>query len=299
MKDAINLNTERRNLVKNLGILGLGSAMVSASSAIGAANTKTNTGSAYAAAKPLKGKAAIVTGARANMGRAFCQALAAMGADIVIHFHREKTRGEAEQTAQMVNQEGQEAVLVSGDLGNVKTVNNMFDASYREFGGVDILVNNAGAIIKKPVAEFSDVDFEKLNAVNNRGLFYCMRAGAKHLRDGGRIINTGTSLLAGAAPGYAVYSGTKAPVEEYTRCLAKELGGKRITVNTIAPGPIDTPFFHSQENERSTAYAANLATEKRLGDVSDIVPLLEFLSMPESQWINGQTLFINGGYLTR
>ncbi len=160
-------------------------------------------------------------------------------------------------------------------------------------------MNNAGAIIKKPIADFTDEEFERLNAINNRGLFYSLREASTRLRDGGRIINNATSLLAGAAPGYAIYGGTKAPVEEYTRMQAKELGGRGITVNSVAPGPIDTPFLHAEENEGSTAYATSLFTENRLGTVNDIAPVVSFLAQAESGWVNGQTLWINGGYLTR
>lgn len=123
------------------------------------------------------------------------------------------------------------------------------------------MLNHAGAILKKPLAELSDEEFERLDAINNRALFYSLREAATRLRDGGRIINTGTSLLAGTAPGYTIYSGTKVPVEEYTRMLAKELGQERITVSSFAPGPVDSPFFHEQETEQSVAYAARLSTE--------------------------------------
>ena len=279
-----------------LRMIGIGAAAAAAAGSIGAA---AQAGRAASTAKPLTGKVAIVTGARANMGRAFSEALAEMGADVVVHYHRTSTQSEAEETAALVRAQGRRAALVHGDLGEVSVVRRMFDTAQREFGGVDIVVNNAGAIIKKPMAEFTDEEFERLDAVNNRGLFYCLREAARRVRPGGRIINNGTSLLAGAAPGYAIYAGTKAPVEEYTRMLAKELGDKRITVNAIAPGPVNTPFFHSQENERSTAYAAGLSTEGRLGEVSDIVPTLKFLASPDSQWTNGQTLWVNGGYLTR
>lgn len=281
-----------------LRMIGIGAAAAAAAGSVGTASAAAQTGGATTA-KPLAGKVAIVTGARANMGRAFSEALAKMGADVVVHYHRASTRGEAEQTAALVRAAGQQAALVQGDLGDVSVVKAMFDTAEQRFGGVDIVVNNAGAIIKKPMADFTDEEFERLDAVNNRGLFYSLREAARRVRPGGRIINNGTSLLAGAAPGYAIYAGTKAPVEEYTRMLAKELGDKRITVNAIAPGPVNTPFFHSQENERSTAYAAGLSTEGRLGEVEDIVPLVEFLASPKSQWTNGQTLWVNGGYLTR
>ncbi len=290
--------TSQVNRRRALRMLGLGAAAAT-TAAGGAGLVAAQSGAQGAAAKPLSGKVAIVTGARANMGRAFSEALAKMGADIVVHYHRADTRSQAEETANLVRAAGQRAVLVQGDLGDVAVVREMYGAAERAFGGVDIVVNNAGAIIKKPLADFTDAEFDQLDRVNNRGLFYSLREAARHVRPGGRIINNGTSLLAGAAPGYAIYAGTKAPVEEYTRMLAKELGDKRITVNAIAPGPVNTPFFHSQENERSTAYAAGLSTEGRLGEVEDIVPLVEFLASPDSQWTNGQTLWVNGGYLVR
>ncbi|MEM6491535.1 MAG: SDR family oxidoreductase, partial [Pseudomonadota bacterium] len=249
--------------------------------------------------RPQQGKVAIVSGARNNFGRAFAAKLGAMGADVVVHYHRAETRDQAEETARLVEAHGVRAALTVGDLGESANVERMYDLADAQFGGVDIVINNAGAIIKKPLAEFTNAEFERLDAVNNRGLFYSLREAAKRIRDGGRIINTGTSLLAGAAPGYAVYAGTKAPVEEYTRMLAKELGPRRVTVNSIAPGPVDTPFFHGQETPESAAYAARLSTEKRLGVIDDIVPLVAFLADPASQWINGQTVWINGGYTTR
>lgn len=273
--------------------LGLAAAAATAATAAGPASAQAP------AARSLSGKVAIVSGARNNMGRAFAVRLAEMGADVVVHYHRAETRDQAEETARMVEAAGGRAALTVGDLGRLDNVQAMYDTAERAFGGVDIVLNHAGEIIKKPLMDFTDEEFELLNAINNRGLFYSLREAAKRVRDGGRIINTGTSLLAGAAPGYTIYSGTKAPVEEYTRMLAKELGARRITVNAVAPGPVDTPFFHEQETEQSAAYAARLSTEQRLGVVSDIVPLVAFLASPDAQWVNGQTIWINGGYLTR
>lgn len=287
-------NLHRRGALRMIGIGAAAAATAGAAASAAAAGT-----AGAAGAKPLNGKVAIVTGARANMGRAFCEALAKMGADVVVHYHRAETRNQAEETAALVRAAGRRAALVQGDIGDLAVVKAMFDTAEREFGGVDIVVNNAGAIIKKRFADFSDDEFARLDAVNSRGLFYCLREAARRVRPGGRIINNATSLLAGAAPGYAIYAGTKAPVEEYTRMLAKELGEKRITVNAFAPGPVNTPFFHGQENERSAAFAAGLSTEGRLGEVSDIVPVVAYLASPESQWTNGQTLWVNGGYTTR
>ena len=287
------MTTEDLSLSRRSALVGLGAATLAA----GAASTAA--AQSAAVGRPLTGKVAIVSGARNNLGRAFSIKLASMGADVVVHYHREETLDQAQETARLVEAEGARVALTVGDLGQVDNVRRMYDTAEEAFGGVDIVLNNAGAIIKKPMVDFTDEEFERLNAINNRGLFYSLREASSRVREGGRIINTGTSLLGGAAPGYTIYSGTKAPVEEYTRMLAKELGPKRITVNTIAPGPVDTPFFHGQETEQSAAYAARLSTEQRLGVVADIVPLVGFIADPASQWVNGQTVWINGGYLTR
>lgn len=251
------------------------------------------------AERQLAGKVAIVTGARANLGRAFAIALARQGADVVVHYHRRETAAEAEETARLVREQGTRAVLVDGDLGQSQNVTRMFDAATENFGRADILISNAGAIVKKPIAEVTDADLERMININTRGNFLCMREAARRLSDNGRIIHIATSLLAGAAPNYAAYAGSKAIVEEMTRMGARELGGRGITVNSVSPGPVDTPFFHSMENQQSTQFAANLSVARRLGAVSDIVPLVEFLALPSAQWITGQTIWINGGYLTR
>jgi NAD(P)-dependent dehydrogenase (short-subunit alcohol dehydrogenase family) len=256
-------------------------------------------GGAIPSSKPLAGKVSLVTGARANLGRAFAVALAEQGSDIVVHFHREATRNEAEETARLVRAVGARAVLVAGDLGNPQTATSMFDTAKAEFGRADILVNNAGAIVKKPVASLTDEDIERMISANTRSTYYCCRLGAQRLENDGRVINIGTSLLAGGAPNYAAYAGTKACMEELTRMMSRELGARGITVNTVAPGPIDTPFFHSMETPETTAFASNLSTARRLGTIQDIVPLVTFLASPQAQWVNGQTLWINGGYLTR
>lgn len=282
-------NPSRRTMIRGLGLAAAGAAAGTAARAQNAARAQ----------GPLAGKVAIVTGARNNMGRGFAERLAQMGADVVVHYHRAETRAEAEETASLVRAAGGRAVLTQGDLGDSANVAAMFDLAEVEFGGADILVHTAGRIIKKPMADFTDAEFEELINDNTKTTFYVMREAARRLRDDGRILAIGTSLTAGSAPGYAAYGGTKAPVEEFTRMLAKELGERRITVNNIAPGPIDTPFFHAAETPQSAAYAAGLATERRLGTVADVVPAVAALVLPEGQWTNGQTIFVNGGYLTR
>lgn len=297
------MSTNRRNFLGTLGAAGAVTALA-ANRAL-AQNSPTAPAAAPMFATPsadsraLTGKVAIVTGARANLGRGFAEAFARQGADVVVHYHRAETVSEAEETARLVRAQGTRAVLVQGDLGRPENVKRMFDTAFSEFGRADILVNNAGAIIKKAIADITDDDLEELVNINTRGSFLCTREAARRLSDDGRIINIATSLLAGAAPGYAAYAGTKAIMEELTRMAALELGDRGITVNAVAPGPIDTPFFHSQETPQTAQYAAGLAVADRLGMVTDIVPIVEFLALPSAQWINGQTIWINGGYLTR
>lgn len=292
------MNTNRRNFIGALGATGLAGAFA-VQQAIAQDSAESEATPVLNSQKELEGKVAIVTGARANLGRGFAEALARHGANVVVHYHREATKNEAEETAQLVEAQGAKAALVSGDLGQAEVVKQTFDTAFENFGRLDILVNNAGAIIKKPMAEVTDEDLERMININTRGTFYCTREAARRISDNGRIINIGTSLLAGMTPNYAAYAGTKATMEEITRMGARELGDRGITVNTISPGPIDTPFFHSQETPETTRFASNLAVAGRLGKISDVVPLVEFLALPSSQWITGQTIWINGGYLTR
>ncbi len=279
----------RRNILAGAMVTGI-------ATAAGAATAQAQ---GVAAARPLAGKVAIVTGARNNLGRGFAVTLGGMGASVLVHHHRANSRAEAEETARLVERAGGRAQIFVGDLTNADTTRGLYDAAQSSFGGVDIALNTVGMIIKKPMAQVTDAEFDRLDAVNNKALFYFLREAATRVRDGGRIILTGTSLLAGAAPGYTIYAGTKAPVEEYTRMLARELADKRITVNNIGPGPVDTPFFHGAETPQSVAYATALSTERRLGRVEDITPIVAFLASADSQWVNGQSLWINGGYLTR
>lgn len=269
--------------------------------AVAAAGASAQTMSAPGAqpTKPLKGKVAIVTGARNNQGRAYAVALAALGADVMLHFHREQTRDQNEETARLVRGQGVRVALAHGDLGDAINVQKVFDAAQDAFGRIDIVVNTVGLIIKKPLAEVTEAEYERSQRANTKAALFVMQQSARRMADGGRIIHIGTSLTAGSAPGYALYAGTKAPAEEFTRMLAKEVGKRGITVNNIAPGPLDNPFFHAAETPQSAAFAANLSVSGRLGKESDITPVVEFLASPQAQWVNGQVLWVNGGYLTR
>ena len=282
-----NTAASRRNLLG--GMAGLMAAGAAQAQAAGVAAT----------AKPLKGKSAIVTGARRNQGRAYAVALAKQGADLVLHFHKSETRADNDETARLVRAEGAKVVTVVGDMGDAAVAKAAFDAAQTNFGKIDIVVNTVGYIVKKPMAQMTEDDYNRCERANVRALFHVFQQSAARMADNGRLIHIGTSLTAGSAPGYALYSGTKAPAEEFCRMVAKEVGRKGITINVIAPGPLDNSFFSAAETPESTRFAASLSAAGRLGKEEDIVPLVSFLASPESQWVNGQTHWINGGYVTR
>jgi len=247
----------------------------------------------------LSGKVALVTGGARNMGRAFCDALARRGADVVIHHHAERSAGQAEEVAALVRAHGRRALVVGGDLSVPRVVGELFEAAQATFGRIDVVINNAGVVIKKPMVEVSEAEFDRSFGANAKAAFFVMQEAARRLQAGGRIINMGTTILGATIPFYSVYAGAKAPLEAFTRALAREIGDRGITVNVVAPGPIDTPFYHAAETPESVARATTGSVAGRLGRVEDIVPLIEFLASPESQWVTAQTLFINGGYLAR
>ncbi len=249
--------------------------------------------------KELKGKVAVVTGSARNMGRGFAETLARNGADVVVHYHSDKSKGDADETARLVTAQGSRAIVVSGDISKTSEVKRLFEEAMKAFGRIDVVINNAGLIVKKPFQEITEEDFDRSFGINAKAAFFVMQEAARRISDNGRIINIGTSLLGATTGFYSVYAGSKAPLEDFTRALAKEIGARGVTVNTVAPGPIDTPFFHAQESPQTVAYSKQGSVAGRLGKMEDIAPLIEFLASPRSQWITAQTLFINAGYLSR
>jgi NAD(P)-dependent dehydrogenase (short-subunit alcohol dehydrogenase family) len=285
----------RGSIPRRQAIMGLGTLLFTAP---GARTVEAQT-AATTSAKELAGKVAIVTGARNNLGRAFAITLACNGANLVVHYHRAETQAEAEETANLVRAQGVEAVLVQGDLSIITNIRKMYDVATKEFGRIDIVINNAGYIRKKPFVEITEEEFDRCAGINTKGLYFSMQEAAKRIADNGRIINIGTSLLGATIGMYSAYAGTKAPVEAFTRALAKEIGGRGITVNVVAPGPVDTPFFHGQETPQTVENIKRAQVSGRLATVDDIVGTVEFLASPASQWISAQTIFVNNAYLAR
>jgi NAD(P)-dependent dehydrogenase (short-subunit alcohol dehydrogenase family) len=284
-------NAGRRAALQGMSAAGIGLAAIIAGGHDAEAQT--------VGRKDLAGKTAIVTGARNNLGRGFAIALAQMGADILVHHHTPDTRAQAEETARLCNAHGVRTAIFTANLAPPANVRAMYDAAFASFGRVDIVINSAGRIKKAPLAEITEDEFERCLGINTRAMFFSMQEASKRIADNGRIINIGTSLLNASSPFYAAYAGTKAPMEEFTRMLAREIGHRGVTVNVVAPGAVDTPFFHGQETPESTAYVSRSTPRKRLGLVSDIVPVVAFLASPASHWLTGQTIWVNDGYSTR
>jgi len=249
--------------------------------------------------KDLTGKSALILGSARNMGRAFAKSLAARGASVAIHHRSESSQTDASEAAKEIEMAGGKSLVVMGDLADASTVESIFDQVRTAFGRVDFVINCAGVVIKKPFVEYTEEDFDRSFNANARAAFLVMREAAKTIEENGRIISLGTSLLSAFTGFYGVYAGSKAPLEDFTRALAKEIGSRGITVNVVAPGPIDTPFFHGEESPESVAYLSAASVANRLGKIEDIVPMIDFLCSPGSAWVTGQTLFVNGGFVTR
>lgn len=248
----------------------------------------------------LKGKVALVTGGAKNLGAEIALELAPLGASLALHYNSAKTKDDAVKLQETFKQKypGTKVSFYQADLTTAAAVEKLFQDVSTDFGQIDIVVNTIGMVLKKPIAEISEAEYDKMFAINSKAAFFILKAGALHVKEGGKIITIVTSLLAAFTGYYTSYAGSKAPVEHFTRGVAKELAGKRISVNAIAPGPMDTPFFYPQEAPEAVAYHKSQSMEGRLTDIKDIAPIVKFLCT-EGQWISGQTLFANGGYTTR
>lgn len=241
----------------------------------------------------LKDKAAIVTGAGKGIGAAIARRLAQEGCAVAVNYARDETA--ARQVVQDIEEAGGKAVAVQADVGDPGGMPVLFGVAEAAFGPVDILVNNAGVMRLSPVADATDADIEVHCTVNLAGTFRGMREGARRLRDGGRIVSVSSSVVGFYQPGYGLYAATKAGIEALTHVLAKELGPRGITVNTIAPGPVETEFFMRGKSEELVASITRMIPLGRLGRANDIADAVAFLAGPESRWINGQTIRANGG----
>jgi 3-oxoacyl-[acyl-carrier protein] reductase len=238
---------------------------------------------------------AIVTGASRGIGAAIAQRLARDGFAVVVNYAG--NTAEATKVVNAIIADGGSAIALQADVADSAAVRGLFDQTIAQLGRVDVLVNNAGIMPPQlpHLAATDDDTFDRLVAVNLKGSFNTMREAASRLEQGGRIINFSSSLVGTLLPGYAVYAATKAGVEAMTNILAKELRGKNITVNAVAPGPTATALFLDGKTPELIERLAKMPPLERLGQPEDIANAVSFFASQDGGWINGQTLRANGG----
>lgn len=238
-------------------------------------------------------RTAIVTGGSKGIGAEIALRLARSGHDVVINYAQ--ATADAESIVQQITAAGGRAIAVQGDVASLDCAPKLYDVAEKEFGNVDVFVNNAGMLRQAALADSPDAMFDRLVAVNLGGYFRGMRESARRMRDGGRIINISTSVVGFYHPNFGVYAATKAGVDAMTRTLAKELGPKQITVNAVAPGQVETALFLEGKTDEELRYYADRVPLGRLGQPTDIVGIVAFLAGPESSWLSGQVIRVNGG----
>src|SRR5262245_20048190 len=241
------------------------------------------------------GKVATSTGASRGIGAAVAERLASDGFTVVINYAG--STAEAEAVAGKIEQAGGRAITAQADVSDASAVSRMFDMADAAFGGVDVLVNNAGIMRLAALAESDDALFDSQVAINLKGTFNTLREAARRLRSGGRIINLSSSQAGLLHPTYGANAATKAAVEAMTHVLAKELRGRNITVNAVAPGPTATKLFLDGKPKEVIDHLKKLAPLERLGEPGDIAAAVSFLASADGSWINGQVLRANGGII--
>lgn len=238
-------------------------------------------------------RVAIITGASRGIGAAVAERLARDGFSVIANYAGSEAAAEA--LVRKIEAAGGRAISAQADISDAAAVGRMFSSAEATFGGVDVLVNNAGIMILKPLAESDDALFDRQIAVNLKGTFNGLREAAKRLRSGGRIVNFSSSVVGVKLETYGVYAATKAAVETLTAILSKELRGRSITVNAVAPGPTATDLFLDGKPQELIDRMAKMNPLERLGTPEDIAAAVAFLVGPDGGWINGQVLRANGG----
>jgi len=238
-------------------------------------------------------RTAIVTGASRGIGAAVADRLAHDGFSVVVNYAG--SEAEASALVKKIKAAGGHAITAQADVSKAADVARLFDAAEKEFAGVDVLVNNAGIMTLSTIANADDTTFDRHIAVNLKGTFNGLRESAKRLRSGGRIINFSTSVIGLRLETYGIYAATKSAVETLTAILSKELRGRSITVNAIAPGPTATDLFLNGKSQELIDHMAKMNPLERLGTPEDVAAAVSFLVGPDGGWINGQVLRANGG----
>ncbi|NEB17423.1 MULTISPECIES: SDR family oxidoreductase [Streptomyces] len=250
-------------------------------------NTNQNT------AEPADPRVAIVTGGSRGIGRAVSLKLAEDGLAVVVNYARDASA--ADETVKAIAEAGGRAVAVQADVAEEKEIAALFDRAEEEFGGIDVVVNSAGRMTLSPIADLDLAALDAMHRTNIRGTFVVAQQAARRLRAGGSFIGFSTSVVGTQFPTYGAYTASKGAVEAMTMILARELRGRDVTVNTVAPGPTATDLFLDGKTPEQIDRLAKTPPLERLGSPEDIAAVVAFLGSPAGHWVNGQVLRANGG----
>lgn len=256
-------------------------------------NATSSTNAAQDTAASATPRVALVTGGSGGIGTAVSRRLAEAGMTVVVHYAGRADQ--AEQIAAEIAAAGGSALALRGDVADPDQMAELFDTIEQRFGGIDVVVNTAGIMLLGRLTEVSLEDFDRMHRVNVRGAFVVSQLAARRLREGGALINFSSSMTRLQLPTYAAYAATKGAVEAMTLILARELRGRDVTVNAVAPGPTATPLFLDGKTEQQIQQLATAAPLERLGTPEDIAESVNFLAGPAGRWTNGQVLYANGG----
>jgi 3-oxoacyl-[acyl-carrier protein] reductase len=239
------------------------------------------------------GKVALITGASRGIGALLAERLAGDGFTVVVNYAGSAKA--AEDVVRKIKAAGGNALTSQADVSNPTAVVGMFDSAESTLGGLDAVINCAGILKLAKLADYTDETFDQTIAINLKGTFNCLREAVKRLRNGGRIVNFSSSVIGLRLETYGVYSATKAAVEAMTAVASREVRGRNITVNAIAPGPVATDLFLEGKSAELIEHMAKMNPLERLGTPEDIANAVRFLVGPQGGWVNGQVLRANGG----
>jgi 3-oxoacyl-[acyl-carrier protein] reductase len=242
-----------------------------------------------------EGRTALVTGGTGGMGRVIAAKLAADGFDVAVAYAGSVDLADA--TVKEIAEHGRRGAAFAADITDEQAVSALLDAVEEHFGHLDVLVHTAGINHPVALADLDLADFDEIHRVNVRGTFVVDQQAARRIRDGGSIVNLSSSMVRFAPPGLSAYAASKAAVDALTRILAKELRGRDITVNAVAPGPTATAAFLASTPAEEQEQLAALPPLGRLGRPDDIAGIVSFLVGPAGRWINGQVVYANGGFV--
>ncbi|EWM19280.1 SDR family oxidoreductase [Kutzneria sp. 744] len=237
-------------------------------------------------------RVAIVTGGSGGIGRVVAERLAKDGQTVVVTYAGNPQR--AEEAVEAITAAGGTASAYQADVADETQIEALFDDTEKRYGGIDVVVNTAGIMLLSPLADLDLADFDRMHRTNVRGTFVVDQQAVRRLRRGGALINFSTSVTHIAVPNYTAYAATKGAIDGMTLILAKEMRGRDVTVNAVAPGPTATPLYFVGKDQETIDRASKAAPLERLGQPEDVAEVVSFLAGP-ARWINGQVIYANGG----